>query len=62
MDFSDIFGDIFENFFSDFGRAGSGGRTSAAGRHTRGSDLEYRMSVSLKEAASGTEKHINISR
>lgn len=62
MDFSDIFGDIFENFFSDFGRAGQGGRASASGRHTRGSDLEYRMSVSLKEAAAGTEKHINISR
>ncbi len=63
MDFSDIFGDIFESFFSDaFGRTGHGGRTSPAERHTRGSDLEYRMSISLKEAATGTEKHINISR
>jgi molecular chaperone DnaJ len=63
MDFSDIFGDIFSSFFSGgSGRQGYGAGTAARSRQARGSDLEYRMYVSLKEAAAGTEKHINISR
>lgn len=63
MDFSDIFGDIFSSFFSDsFGRQGYGSGAAARSRQTRGSDLEYRMYISLKDAATGTEKHINISR
>jgi len=63
MDFSDIFGDIFSNFFSDsFGRQGYRAGTAEKTRHARGSDLEYRMYITLKEAATGAEKHINISR
>jgi molecular chaperone DnaJ len=63
MDFSDIFGDIFGDFFSDvFDRSGYGRGTATRSRQTRGSDLEYRMYVSLREAAKGVEKHINISR
>lgn len=63
MDFSDIFGDIFSSYFSDsFGRQGSRAGASARGGNTRGSDLEYRMYITLREAATGVEKHINISR
>jgi molecular chaperone DnaJ len=61
MDFSDIFGDIFSDFFSDiFGTNFS--ETTKTKRKTRGSDLEYRIYITLKEAATGTEKYINISR
>jgi len=63
MDFSDIFGDIFSTFFSEgFGVDWFGERTSTRQRQNRGSDLEYRMYITLKEAATGTEKHINVSR
>ncbi len=63
MDFSDIFEGIFGDFFSDvFGRAGYGRSTATRSRQTRGSDIEYRMYISLREAAIGVEKHINISR
>lgn len=63
MDFSDIFGDIFNTFFSDsFGTDWFGEGTSTRQRQTRGSDLEYRLYITLKEAATGTEKYINISR
>ncbi|MCM8772248.1 MAG: molecular chaperone DnaJ [Candidatus Omnitrophica bacterium] len=59
MDFSDIFGDIFSDFFSDiFGPEFTRTRT----KRTKGSDLEYRIYISLKEVATGTEKYINISR
>ncbi|HOL21933.1 MAG TPA: molecular chaperone DnaJ [bacterium] len=63
MDFSDIFGDLFNTFFSDsFGADWFGGGTSTRQRQNRGSDLEYRMYITLKEAATGTEKYINVSR
>jgi len=61
MDFSDIFGDIFSNFFSEDFHAGGSPR-SAGRRSQRGSDLEYRISVSLKDAALGAEKQVHISR
>jgi molecular chaperone DnaJ len=54
--FSDIFGNIFQDFFR--GAAGGGGRSRAR----RGSDLEYRMEISFEEAAYGTEKDIKIPR
>jgi len=61
MDFSDIFGDIFSDFFEDI--FGSGFRRERVQtRKTKGSDLEYRIYITLKEAATGTEKYINISR
>lgn len=62
-DFSDIFGnvdlgDIFEGFFgSSFG----GGRSSSK-RARRGSDLQYDMTITLEEAASGSEVQIEIPR
>ena len=56
-DFSDIFGDLFSSFFSESFETG-GGRGS--GRQ-RGSHLETSTSISLKEAASGTERFINAS-
>jgi molecular chaperone DnaJ len=61
-DFSDIFGDfdfsdIFEGFFgSAFGARGRPKR----GR--RGSDIQYDLSISLEEAASGKEVQIKVPR
>ena len=62
MDFSDIFGDIFSSIFSseDFNNRTTRGYSSV--KQQRGSDLEYRISISLKEAALGVEKQIHISR
>ncbi len=59
-DFGDIFGgfgfgDIFDMFFG-----GGGRRRRSAPR--RGSDLLYELEISLKEAASGTEKEIEVPR
>ncbi len=65
VDFSDIFGDVFSDFFSGVfnGQGGrSGGRAGGRAVRNRGSDLEYRMSVTMKEAAVGTEKNVNISK
>lgn len=61
MDFSDIFGDLFSDFFEDiFGSRYS--QKTVRTTKIRGSDLEYRVYISLKEAATGTEKYINITR
>ncbi|HOK55933.1 MAG TPA: molecular chaperone DnaJ [bacterium] len=61
MDFSDIFGDIFSDFFGDIFGSDFASKTTQK-RKTRGSDLEYRIYITLKEAATGTEKYINVSR
>lgn len=53
--FSDIFGDIFEEFFGTFGG-------SKRPRPTKGSDLSYRLDITLEEAAFGVEKKISIPR
>ncbi|HOL68018.1 MAG TPA: DnaJ C-terminal domain-containing protein, partial [bacterium] len=37
-------------------------RTGTRTRRNRGADLEYRLSISLKEAATGTERTINFTR
>lgn len=59
-DFGDLFGDLFEStFFSDFFGEGFGRREKV---YQRGSDLQYSLSLSLREAATGTEKYINLSR
>jgi len=58
--FEDIFssfGDIFEDFF---GFGGLGGRRSNRASARRGADLRYDMSISLKEAAFGIEKTIEV--
>ncbi len=57
-DFSDILGDLFG--FGDFfgGRRKSGGR----GGPRRGHDLQYRLGITLEEAATGIERTIRIPR
>ncbi len=51
--------DIFDMFFNQ-GRTQRGGRRSA--RRNKGSDLQYRMEITLEEAAEGVEKEITIPR
>jgi len=64
--FSDIFGgsgfgDIFEQFFGDFG-FGGGAQTSYRTRQQRGQDLQLEVTISLEDASSGTEKLVSFSR
>ena len=57
--FEDIFssfGDIFEDFF---GMGGFGGRRSG---QRRGADLRYDLEISLREAAFGCEKSIEVTK
>ncbi|MDD3493923.1 MAG: DnaJ domain-containing protein, partial [Candidatus Thermoplasmatota archaeon] len=63
-DFSDIFrdlgfdfgfSDIFQQFFGGTGRQGGQ-------RRRRGSDILYRMTISLEEAYSGGEKDVSLPR
>lgn len=52
----------FEDFFDVlFGRGATGGRTRRRAARA-GNDLEYRVSISLKEAALGTKKPIRFKR
>ena len=53
--FSDIFGDLFEDFFG-----GSGGRRR--GRGQRGSDLEYTVELELAEVLTGKNFDLEIPR
>ena len=50
------FGDIFNMFFGGFG-GGSSSRTSSR-KQTRGSHVETKLEISLKEAAFGIEKEV----
>jgi len=52
--FEDMFGDVFQDFF---GRP-SRGRTAAR----TGADLRFDLEISLREAATGTEKNIRLQR
>lgn len=52
--FSDIFGDLFDDFF------GTGSRTRGAGR--RGSDLETSVEITLEEALCGKDIPLSIPR
>ena len=56
-------GGMFEEIFSDLGFDifGSGARRSAGARR-RGRDLQIAISITLEEAAAGTEKLINVPR
>ena len=51
------FSDIFEDFFGDFTGGSRGSRRRSSG--SRGNDLRYDVSISLKEAYKGLEKKIN---
>ncbi len=51
ININDIFGDIFGDVF---------GTRSQSRRQTRGSDLQYNLDLSLKEAVLGTQKKIKI--
>jgi len=71
-DFSSVFrdlgdfgvgGGLFEDIFSDLGFDIFGARgRSGRGRGRRGRDLEIAVAITLEEAASGTEKTINVPR
>ncbi len=70
-DFSSIFegmgeygmgGGIFDEIFSDLGFDIFGGRGRRGARARRGRDLEVTASITLEEAAFGTEKTINLPR
>ena len=51
ININDIFGDIFGDVF---------GTRSSSRRSRRGSDLQYNIELSLKEAVLGTQKKIKI--
>jgi molecular chaperone DnaJ len=53
--FTDIFEDLFEDFFGGFGG-------SKKQRPTKGADLRYNLTITLDEAAFGTEKNLKIPR
>ncbi|WP_392552425.1 molecular chaperone DnaJ [Orbus wheelerorum] len=53
-DFGDAFGDIFSEFFG-----GGGGRGRSQGA-SRGNDLQYNVTLSLEEAATGVTKEIKV--
>ena len=60
--FEDIFssfGDIFEDFF---GMGGLGGRRKNRSSARRGSDLRYDLEITLKDAAFGLEKDIEVKK
>jgi molecular chaperone DnaJ len=56
-DFADIFGDMF-------GFGGFGGRSRSASRTAprRGSDLQYQIAISFKEAVFGADKEIEVTK
>jgi curved DNA-binding protein len=55
VEFSGDFDDIFETFFG--GRA-RGTASGAWGRPMRGSDIEYKVNISLREAYTGTNRTV----
>jgi molecular chaperone DnaJ len=58
-DFADILGDLFGFGFGDiFGGRGRARRSGAR----RGSDLQYRLTIALEEAAKGIERPIRVPR
>jgi molecular chaperone DnaJ len=70
-DFSSVFeglgdfglgGGIFDEIFSDLGFDIFGSRSRRPSRQRRGRDLEIAVAITLEEAATGTEKTINVPR
>lgn len=60
-EFNDVFSDFFGEFFGQETQPGAGGRRGGRGEQ-RGSDLRYALTITLEEAATGTEKRINFIR
>ena len=58
-DFSDVFGDLFQDFFGGASRGGGGGGRSSA---ARGSDLQYNLEINLEEAFHGKEITLDVNR
>jgi len=54
--FQDVFGDFFGEFF------GQDTQPGRRGREARGPDLRYTLTITLEEAATGTEKRISFVR
>lgn len=54
------FSDIFEEMFGDIMGGARGGTAYGRGGASRGSDLQYTLDVSLKDAYTGTEKTIRV--
>lgn len=55
-DFSDIFGDLFDDFF------GTSTRRRTRGQGLRGSDLQYNLEITLEEVLIGKDVTLEISR
>lgn len=70
-DFSSVFeglsdfgfgGGLFDEIFGDLGLDIFGTRTRRSGRSRRGRDLQIAISITLEEAATGTEKRVRVPR
>lgn len=60
VDLSDIFGDLFSDFFG--GSTGRGGGRRTRNMPRRGDDLQYALQLTFEEAVFGKEKEISITR
>lgn len=58
--FSDIFEEVFGDFMGGM-RRGAGGTRAEASMSQRGSDLKYRLKITLEDAFHGTQSKIKIS-
>lgn len=60
VDFSDLFGDIFDLFGGGF--SSGGGRRSDPNRPRKGSDIQHEITLEFEDAIFGSEKEIKIPR
>ena len=60
--FQDMFGDFFGEFFGGAQQQEGGPRRGGFRQPERGADLRYTLTVTLEEAATGTEKRISFVR
>ena len=62
--FQDMFSDFFGDFFNEGAAGGPGGGGGRRGfrQEARGADLRYQLTITLEEAATGTEKRIHFVR
>jgi molecular chaperone DnaJ len=61
VDLSDIFGDLFSDFFGG-GGVGRGGGRRTRNMPRRGDDLQYPVQLAFEEAVFGVEKEVTITR